>query len=301
MQLNFIKLGILKRCQIKGECPEGVKALHASTVISLQDFQPKDTSAPDEKDNRKETLKFLKQYLKLTHCDLFFADAAVLVEGVAEKLLLPKMIEKEARELKFCYLTVLEVGGAYAHRFAELFKFIGIPHLIITDCDSIDPNDSRKSCRADTPGAETSNACLKFFYDKDITVEQLNDKGDEDQILADSCLYLTYQKPVSVDGYKADEEMHGRTFEEAFIYENLPLFKDGKVTTPIALEGDHDKDYKQIYELVKSANFKKAEFALDIVFSEEDWKVPHYIKAGLIWLQSKIGNQLDTIQEALNQ
>ncbi|MBD3293806.1 MAG: AAA family ATPase [Armatimonadia bacterium] len=297
--VEFHKVRYFKRCQIKGECPEGVKALHASTVISLQDFQPKDTSAADEEDNREETLKFLKQYLKLTHCDLFFADAAVLVEGVAEKLLLPKMIEMEAKELKICYLTVLEVGGAYAHRFAELFKFIGIPYLIITDCDSIDPDDARKSCRANTPGAKTSNACIKFFYDKDITIEQLNNKEETDQILEDGCCYLTFQKPLSVDGYQADEKMHGRTFEEAFIYENLDLFKDGKVTTSITLEGNHDKDYELIYNLVKSANFKKAEFALDIVFSEEDWRVPHYIKSGLIWLQSKMGTQLDTIQEAL--
>jgi predicted ATP-dependent endonuclease of OLD family len=155
--VEFQKVRYFKRCQMQGEALDGVKTLHASTVISLQDFQPEDTSAPDEEDNRNETLKFLKQYLKLTHCDLFFADAAVLVEGTAEKLLLPKMIEKEAKELKFCYLTVLEVGGAYAHRFAELFKFIGIPYLIITDIDSIDPNNARESCRADTPGAMTSN------------------------------------------------------------------------------------------------------------------------------------------------
>jgi hypothetical protein len=104
-----------------------------------------------------------------------------------------------------------------------------------------------------------------------------------------------------MDGYQADEKMHGRTFEEAFIYENLALFKDGKVSTSITLIGDHDKDYEHIYELVKSSNFKKAGFALDIVFSEEDWKVPHYIKAGLIWLQAKMGNQLNIIQKALNQ
>ena len=81
----------------------------------------------------------------------------------------------------------------------------------------------------------------------------------------------------------------------------MDLLKNAKVTTSIALEGDHNTDYDHIYNLVKSANFKKAEFALDIVFSEENWKVPHYIRAGLIWLQSKMGNQLDTIQEALNQ
>lgn len=299
--VEFQKVRYFKRCQMQGEALDGVKTLHASNVISLQNFQPEDTSAPDEEDNRNETLKFLKQYLKLTHCDLFFADAAVLVEGIVEKLLLPKMIEKEAKGLKFCYLTVLEVGGAYAHRFAELFKFIGIPYLIITDIDSVDPNNARKSCRADTPGAKTSNACLKFFYDKDITVEQLANKEEVDQILADGCCNLTFQKLVSVDGYQEDEKMHGRTFEETFIYENLNLFKDGKVSTFVTIEGDHDKDYEYIYKLVKSDNFKKAKFALDIVFSEEDWKVPHYIKVGLIWLQSKLENQLKTIQEALIQ
>lgn len=299
--VEFQKVRYFKRCQTKVECPKEVKTLHASTVISLQDFQPKNTSDQDGKDNRKETLKFLKQYLKLTHCDLFFADAAVLVEGVAEKLLLPKMIEKEAKELKYCYLTVLEVGGAYAHRFAELFKFIGITYLIITDCDSVDPNNSRKSCRADTPGAKTSNACLKFFYDKDITVEQLNNKVEAEQILADSLCYLTFQKPVSVDGYQKDKKMQGRTFEEAFIYENLDLFKNGKVATSITLEGDHNKDHEQIYELVKSDSFKKAEFALDIVFSEERWNVPHYIKVGLIWLKSRLGNQFETVKEDLKQ
>lgn len=297
--VEFQKVRYFKRCQIQGEAFSGVKTLHASTVISLQDFQPEDTSTPDEDDNRKETLKFLKKYLKLTHCDLFFADAAVLVEGIAEKLLLPKMIEKEAKRLKFCYLTILEVGGAYAHRFAELFKFIGIPYLIITDIDSVDPGDARKSCRADTPGAKTSNACLKFFYDKNVTVEHLANKGEADHHLADDRCYLTFQKPGAVDGYRENEKMHGRTFEETFIYENLNLFKDGKFSTSMTLKGDRDKDHEFIYNLVKSDNFKKAEFALDIAFSEEDWKVPHYIKVGLVWLQSKLENQVKTIQEAL--
>jgi len=40
---------------------------------------------------------FLQRYLKLTHCDLFFADAALLVEGNVERLLLPLMIEKSLR------------------------------------------------------------------------------------------------------------------------------------------------------------------------------------------------------------
>ncbi len=47
-------------------------------VLNLSRFQKGD--APKDRD-------FLQRYLKLTHCDLFFADAAILVEGNVERLL----------------------------------------------------------------------------------------------------------------------------------------------------------------------------------------------------------------------
>lgn len=59
-------------------------------VLNLSTFQ-----AGDEPKDRD----FLQRYLKLTHCDLFFADAAILVEGNVERLLLPLMIEKVATGL----------------------------------------------------------------------------------------------------------------------------------------------------------------------------------------------------------
>jgi len=84
---------------------------------------------------------FLERYMKLTHCDLFFADAAILVEGSVEKTLMPLMIEHEAaaKGLQSAYLSVLEIGGAFAHKFRKLLQFIGIPTLIITDLDSVRP------------------------------------------------------------------------------------------------------------------------------------------------------------------
>jgi predicted ATP-dependent endonuclease of OLD family len=80
---------------------------------------------------------FLERYLKLAHCDLFFADAAVLVEGNVERLLLPQMIANAAPRLQSTYLTVLEIGGAFGYRFKELVEFLGITTLIITDLDSV--------------------------------------------------------------------------------------------------------------------------------------------------------------------
>lgn len=80
---------------------------------------------------------FLERYLKLTHCDLFFSDAAILVEGNVERLLLPIMIRKVAKTLRSACLCILEVGGAFGHRFQALIEFLGLTTLIITDIDSV--------------------------------------------------------------------------------------------------------------------------------------------------------------------
>ncbi|MFO1879626.1 ATP-dependent endonuclease [Pseudomonas aeruginosa] len=96
-------------------------------VLNLSAFYQ---TQPDDRD-------FLERYLKLTHCDLFFSDAAILVEGNVERLLLPVMIRKVAKTLRSACLCILEVGGAFGHRFQSLIEFLGLTTLIITDIDSV--------------------------------------------------------------------------------------------------------------------------------------------------------------------
>lgn len=96
-------------------------------VLNLSAFYE---THPDDRD-------FLARYLKLTHCDLFFSDAAILVEGNVERLLLPVMIHKVAKTLRSACLCILEVGGAFGHRFQSLIEFLGLTTLIITDIDSV--------------------------------------------------------------------------------------------------------------------------------------------------------------------
>ena len=86
--VEFEKVRYFRRCSVDGEDLDTVTTLNASKVLSLRDFIPQKVSATGEIEDEKETLNFLKRYLKLTHCDLFFADATVLVEGTVEKLLL---------------------------------------------------------------------------------------------------------------------------------------------------------------------------------------------------------------------
>jgi predicted ATP-dependent endonuclease of OLD family len=104
-------------------------SMQSSAVFNLSVFY--DENEPDR--------DFLQRYMKLTHCDLFFADAAILVEGNVERLVLPLMIAQGAKKLGAAYLSILEVGGAFAFRFRKLIEFLGLPTLIVTDLDSVHP------------------------------------------------------------------------------------------------------------------------------------------------------------------
>lgn len=306
----FEKVRYFRRCPIKSQIGYVVAALNATQILNLQDFMPTVDDVPmlsekeeaelsaEEKStlvasrkavHREETLRFLKKYLKLTHCDLFFADAAILVEGTVEKLLLSQMIDLCARGLQIRYLTVLEVGGAYAHKFSSLLAFLGIPYLVITDIDTVDAADARKACRADKPGARTSNAALKFFLRKS-TRDDLVALKRENQVIENGTGFVTFQRPIQIKVGDADHEMHGRTLEETFVYENLPIFQQEKISLGVDLSQmtTSEEIMACIYAEVKGRNFKKTEFALNVASSTSGWRTPSYIEEGLLWLQNRL-------------
>lgn len=295
--VEFNKTRYFKRCDSGGDASHRPKILNTTIVLSLNDFVPDKASAAGEKENATETKNFLLKYLKLTHCDLFFTDAAILVEGTAEKLLLPRMIEKDAPKLVSNYLTVLEVGGAYAHRFASLFEFLGLPYLVITDIDSVDPSNNRKACKADTTDCVSSNAAIKFFLDEN-RVSELAKFNAEKVTLADGKCYIAFQHPSEVGADDERVSMHGRTFEESLIYDNFDLFHSGSLELDIEFSNPQNlgDDYLAVFKYVKSKTFKKTEFALDIASAEIEWLTPSYIRDGIVWLESKL-DRPDSIVE----
>jgi len=213
--------------------------------------------------------QFLHKYLTLTKCDLFFADKAVLVEGMAERLLLPEMIEKmdiELPPLGQQYLTVMEVGGAYAYRFFEFLQFLELPALVITDLDSVAEKEGklRKHLVNESMDERTSNATLKNWFSDKVSPGDLLAMSDDDR--TDNYLRITYQVP------ERKGSPCGRSFEEAFILANPGLFD---------LENPSEQDASDI-----AAGLKKSEFALEHSIDKTNWTVPKYISDGLKWLST---------------
>jgi predicted ATP-dependent endonuclease of OLD family len=75
-------------------------------------------------------------YLKAQQCDLFFAYAAILVEGPAERMLVPHFIRFKYPQLNQCYITMLEIGGSHAHRLRPLIDELKLLTVVITNLDA---------------------------------------------------------------------------------------------------------------------------------------------------------------------
>ncbi|MBT62943.1 MAG: ATP-dependent endonuclease [Puniceicoccaceae bacterium] len=242
----------------------------------------------------EETLKFAKRYLKTTHCDLFFADAAILVEGQAERLLIPHFILKKYPNLNKSYATILEIGGSHAHRLKPLIEALGLYTLIISDLDSIEAVKSTKVQPERGKKYRSGNDTLKKWFPLKSDQDELLDLPAVDKITENGQVRVSYQCPFEVEFNGKKEEAIPYTFEDALALSNIELFKTHakdstgmlKKMCDAAAKTEFSTACKEMYDALSGV---KAKMALDVLFNIDPslLTVPQYVDEGLQWLEEK--------------
>lgn len=256
-----------------------------------------------------KTQRFVKRYLKATHCDLFFADGVVFIEGLAERIIIPQLIRDHFVPLSRRYVTLLELGGSHAHKFKNLIDELGLTTLVIGDLDATKAHKKMRKDGVETTvwravkpetgrNQKTANPVLKDWHPLMTKIDDLmalDAMGHVATIEDDYDLYVAFQKAISIPKGGDDSELIEvipRTFEDALVYSNLETFKtlSGSPTSKKLQEivdggtsGEELSD--ELFGWLKEA--KKAEFALDCLMIEgpEALVPPAYIDDGLSWLQ----------------
>lgn len=77
----------------------------------------------------------LARYLDVTRAEMLFARGIVLVEGDAEKFLLPVFAASMGHDLDHLGITVCSVAGTNFMPYAKFLTALGIPFSIVTDWD----------------------------------------------------------------------------------------------------------------------------------------------------------------------
>ena len=269
--------------------------ISTSEVVNLTD-----TFGTDEK-----TEKFVQRYLRVTHCDMFFADAVVFVEGTSETVLVPYFIKNDYPGLDSRYITILPIGGSHSHKFKPLIEKLEIATLIITDLDSV-----VKTIKVDKNGVErttyphafpkrkvgqiSGNSSIIDWGILKNDIDYLLDLNSNDKILYNSLLRVSYQTPINITFNNLTSEALSATFEDSLIYENLTavqgLTSTGLIRTvkTAAQKTTIDEFCLNVYNAIHRDSSGKVSLALELIYELEKVEAPHYIKEGLEWLQEKL-------------
>ena len=281
-EVDFSSLRYFRRepATKKGEIP-------TATVINLSQ-----TFGDDD-----ETSKFATRYLRTTHCDLFFADAAILVEGSAERMLIPHFIRAKFPKLDQSYISLLEIGGAHAHRLKPLLDTLGLLSLVVTDLDSILETGRGKARPERGKGYRTGNTTLKEWVPQIELLDDLLDLSNEKKQTADGLVRVAYQCPITVE-YKesgGQDEAILYTFEDSLALTNLALFRGyaepvgllNKLQASLGKDTLEDAANDMFRNLEKGS---KAEMALELLYRSEPDQLepPGYIADGLKWLEKNL-------------
>ncbi|OIV40669.1 ATP-dependent endonuclease [Flavobacterium johnsoniae] len=266
------------------------KALPTSEVINLS------TTFGTENDSTKFTIR----YLNTTHNDVFFADAVILVEGPAERMLIPHFIKNFHPILDNCYITILEIGGSHAHRLKPFIEILGVVCLVITDIDSVNPNNNGKKCQPEKgKNFKTNNDSLKKWHPQKELLDDLLNMTFEEKVISDLPIRFAYQNGVEFKDGEKTNFVYPYTFEDALVIENKEKFKLISKSVSLlkkmveASKKDNLQEFAtETYTVITDSQAKKAEFALDVLYFEDPKNIipPSYIKEGLVWIEEQLKN-----------
>lgn len=273
--------------------------------------QFKDADGKNEKNDAK---LHLSKFLDVTRSDMLFADKVILVEGIAEKLLMPLFMDSCGCSYEDEHISIVEIGGKHFEHFVELFNRNAVNKkvLCITDKDFkwIDDDDKLKSFET-YQNEEVSHIkklkdrfTIENFY---ICTQTLGGKTFEDELLLANMdnldiAKILFKKAVCdgleefFDKYNFDitawnankKDIDGRS--RKVIDKYLKAYNERVDGNP-----ENSKLYEKIIfsELfLHYAKSKKGEVALSLLtdkalYNEDETTkivVPDYIQEGLKWL-----------------
>ena len=268
----------------------------------------------------KQTRRFAERYFRVQHTDLLFANAAIFVEGVAERMLVPLFIERDYKTLNSSYISFLDIGGSHAHRLKPLVEKLRIPTVIITDIDPSEEKPGKPKKNGDSTtklvavantgqaGLQCGNPTLRGWHPKLHKLDDFKAPTQAQLVWTDTeeChVRFAWQLPVP----EADDSWPS-TFEDSLILTNIPWFKglldekvdDGHVgakppkgalgsVAAKVTDADSMPDLLKALHKLMHDSFNKGDFAASIfemISAEEPIICPKYIGDALEWLQTQL-------------
>jgi predicted ATP-dependent endonuclease of OLD family len=257
--------------------------------------------------DKMEAKRHLTKFLDVTRSDMLFADKVILVEGIAEKLLLPLFMEKYGYAFEDGHISIVEIGGKHFNHFIELFNGNAVVKkvLCITDKDFVwfeddDANDEYERYKSFEP-PHIAKLCEMFSAMPNLKIvsQTLGGVTFEDELLLAnysnrSAIMNLLRLAVSktVNEFIEKNGIDFSQWNDAKLCKVKQSVEIAKTNVEVAIIADIENAefYKRLFIGIlfrAYAESKKGDIALSVLTDEklvEDIVVPPYIKEGLEWL-----------------
>ena len=220
---------------------------------------------------------FLQKFLDVTKCNLFFAKGLIFVEGWAEQIIMPSLVEflKEkkivSKTLTEAGVSIINVGNTAFLRYAKIFQRkdlseIGIPIAIITDSDvatydkeSLEPISSKdieaklKSVITTKEREYNYGNTIKVYMAKDWTLEYALYKSNIFSSKFQSIVEKIHPKSFS-NGFEkgfAEKLLHQKLYKTEIAYELVNSFVSKEFDIFSKEEIENDESISYLVEAIK--------------------------------------------------
>lgn len=222
----------------------------------------------------------LQRYLDVNRAEILFSRGVILVEGDAERFLIPVFAEAMERNLDKLGISVCSVSGTNFKPYAQLLSGLGIPFSILTDWDprkskeALGANRARNLIRAieEARSGQVSAELEERINDNDFN--RLCELAEEYGIFIND---HTLEVDLFLDGY---EEYIAETLHEHGFGAQRTERIIGWAADPKTLEISR---YLRLIEEIG-----KGRFAQRLAARLEDVDPPRYIDSGIDFVAERV-------------
>ena len=189
-------------------------------------------------DGNEESKKYVERFLDATKSNMLFAEKIILVEGLAEQLLISIFAEHLDISLEDNHVAIINVGGKYFEHFLHLFNQSDTnKYAIRRDIACITDRDPERKEKKKSDDNTNSSFKKCYPFELHISENEYEYKTNEDKGL--------YSENIK---FFLGDKVYGKTLEYDLICFN-PEFKD------LVTESTSNRD--EIFELMNQYKQKK--------------------------------------------
>lgn len=267
--------------------------------------------------NKAAAKNHLTKFLDVTRSDMLFSDKVILVEGIAEKLLMPMFMEICGCSYEDEHISIVEIGGKHFKYFIELFNGNAVKKKVlcitdkdfewivsseegrnlqtyseyesfkpshITELEASFPINNLHICTQSIGGRTFEDEFFLANFDNKEVVKEIFKIAISDAMSSFFDIY-----GFNFNAWKEHiNDLDGRA--RKIVTKSIDIFQTRLDSSP-----EHTRDYEKLFFaeiFLHYAKSKKGEIALELLTNNAFIKkngssnlaVPKYIKEGLEWL-----------------